>query len=337
MGIRDQQLQHWASVLDLREEVVDSNGSVGELQMSLLKAVYQTVPVPYASCSYYCDITQPTPKLVEFLARVARRLSGRGADAQACFHLDQGMGGGKSHALVGVWQMVKAPETFFGSALGVAVKQVLGAREAPDLERVRPVVLTCDSMSPGKVELRFGPSTDLFGRFLWLLFDHRSDQMELYRRFGTGANKATLQAAFAEVASPVLVLIDELMDYVMALTDESAIGGLPGEQAFLNALTDAADDQPGVALIIAMIKSEEDESGYHPAAEAFRLYLAPRMRRNGETVPVTEPSGLRADYSSKAVQIYRRQRYRRRDCSEDDRGKQVGAVAGAGLQQAGSR
>ena len=58
---------HWADVLTLRDEVRLSDGSVGELQMSLAKAVYQTVPVPYAKCSYYTDITQPTPLLVGFL------------------------------------------------------------------------------------------------------------------------------------------------------------------------------------------------------------------------------------------------------------------------------
>jgi hypothetical protein len=38
---------HWVDVLSLRPEVTASDGSVGELQMSLHKAVYQTVDVPY--------------------------------------------------------------------------------------------------------------------------------------------------------------------------------------------------------------------------------------------------------------------------------------------------
>ena len=111
----------WADVLTLRDEVRLTDGSVGELQMSLAKAVYQTVPVPYANCEYYTDITQPTPLLIGFLGRVARRLGVDGLDAQACFHLDQGMGGGKSHALVGIWHMINTPATFFASDLGQAV------------------------------------------------------------------------------------------------------------------------------------------------------------------------------------------------------------------------
>ncbi|MEU4094896.1 DUF499 domain-containing protein [Streptomyces sp. NPDC026673] len=314
---------HWADVLKLRDEVRQTDGSVGELQMSLTKAVYQTVPVPYASSTYYTDITQPTPKLVGFLGRVARRLGVSDLETQACFHLDQGMGGGKSHALVGIWHMINHPEAFFGSELGRAVKTAAGAgRHEVDLSHVVPVILTCDGMSPGRKDPRFGPATDLFGRFLWLLFADSKDRMGRYQHYsGLGANKATLQSAFAEIDRPVLILIDELMDYVMALTDESAIGGMPGEQAFLNALTDAVDDQPGVALVLVMIKSEEDESGYHPAAEALRDYLSPRLQRNGETVTVTEPSDF--------AQIIRRRLFMRADTAD------VAAVTAAAFIAAG--
>ncbi len=298
---------HWADVLSLRDEVRATDGSVGELQMSLAKAVYQTVPVPYARCEYYTDITQPTPLLVGFLGRVARRLGIPGLDSQSCFHLDQGMGGGKSHALVGIWHMIHTSDAFFGTDLGEAVLTAAGVGgHAVDLSQVIPVVLTCDSFSPGKKDPRFGPATDLFGRFLWLLLADHPDRMTRWQHYGDlGANKATLQAVFAEVGRPVLLLIDELMDYVMALTDQSAIGGMPGEQAFLNALTDAVDDQPNVALVLVMIRSEEDQAGYHPQAEAVRDYLTPRLQRNGETVTVTEP----ADFSH----IIRRRLFERAD------------------------
>jgi hypothetical protein len=296
---------HWADVLNLRDEVRLTDGSVGELQMSLAKAVYQTVPVPYAKCEYYTEITQPTPLLVGFLGRVARRLGVRGVDARACFHLDQGMGGGKSHALVGIWHMVHSPETFFASDLGAAVaSEATAGRHALDLSEVAPVMLIGDSMSPGRTDPRFGPATDLFGRLLWILFDGHPDRMARWQHYmSLGANKATLQALFADIGKPILIVIDELMDYAMALTNQDAIGGLPGEQGFLNALADAVDDQPQVALVVVMIRSDEDEAGYHPAAEELREYVAARLQRNGETVTVTDP----ADFA----QIIRRRLFNR--------------------------
>jgi hypothetical protein len=296
-------------VLTLREEVRLTEGSVGELQMSLAKAVYQTVAVPYAKYEYYTDITQPTPLLTGFLGRVARRLGVPEVEAQACFHLDQGMGGGKSHALVGLWHMVNQPAQFFDTELGEAVasEAAAGGYEF-DLSEVVPAILIGDSMSPGKTDPRYGPATDLFGRMLWMLFADHSDRMGRWQHYaGLGANKATLQAAFAEVDKPILIVIDELMDYAMALTNQDAIGGLPGEQAFLNALTDAVDDQPRVALVVVMIRSDEDPAGYHPAAEEMREYLGARLQRNGSTVTVTDP----ADFA----QIIRRRLFTRVDVS----------------------
>ena len=59
-----------------------------------------------------------------------------------------------------------------------------------------------------------------------------------------GPNKATLQQALGSVGGPVLILLDELMDYVLHLSDASVLDSMPGEQAFLNALMDACDDVP---------------------------------------------------------------------------------------------
>ena len=183
-------LEHWADVLTLRDEVMVADGSVGELQMSLSKAVYQTVPVPYVKVDYFTDITQPTPLLVGFLGRVARRLGVTGLDAQACYHLDQGMGGGKSHALVGLWHMTTNSESFFSSDLGAAVlKEARAGGHTIDLTEVVPVVLTCDGFSPGKKDARFGPATDLYGRFLWMLFDWS---------FGSDGALAALHGAWVE-------------------------------------------------------------------------------------------------------------------------------------------
>jgi hypothetical protein len=151
--------RHWADVLELRPEVRSSDGSVGELQMSLHKAVYQTVDVPYRKVEYYGDITEPTPNLVGFFARVARRL-GTSADASALFHLDQGMGGGKSHALVGLYHMADSPTAFFVTDLGrqVHAEAARGGSDV-DLGGTVTVTLTADYFSPGATNEVFGPAT----------------------------------------------------------------------------------------------------------------------------------------------------------------------------------
>ncbi len=94
--------------------------------MSLYEAVYQTSDVPYRDADYWCDITEPTTKLTEFMAEITRLLAGGGLVGQMfegnrLFHLDQGMGGGKSHALVGLWHMATHPEVFYSSDIGERV------------------------------------------------------------------------------------------------------------------------------------------------------------------------------------------------------------------------
>src|SRR4051794_5297989 len=208
-------IPHWADVLALRDEVVASDGSVGELQMSLHKAVYQTVDVPYRKLDYYVAITQPTPNLVGFFARVARRL-GTSVDTTALFHLDQGMGGGKSHALVGLYHMVNTPAEFLATDLGRRIREEAERDGVEiDLFGAKTVVLTADYFSPGKTNEIFGPATSLFERFIWSLVAGDMDRYQQY--VAGGPNKGTLQQALSDTERPVLILLDELMDYVLQL------------------------------------------------------------------------------------------------------------------------
>lgn len=283
---------NWTGTLTLRPEVVATDGGVGDLQMSLHRAVYQTVDVPYRDVAYYAEITQPTPNLVGFFSRVARRLA-NADESVALFHLDQGMGGGKSHALVGLHHMAARPKEFFSTELGKAVlsEAESGGRKA-DLADAQVVTLTADHFSPGKPSEVFGPATTLFERFLWAVVDGDRARWDGY--VAQGPNKATLQDALASVGRPVLILLDELMDYVLQLSDASAVASMPGEQAFLNALMDACDDVPGVAFVVVMIRSELDPEGYSPTAEDFREYVARRLNRNGTTIAVTETADFAA-------------------------------------------
>lgn len=283
---------NWTKTLTLRPEVVAADGGVGELQMSLHKAAYQTVDAPYRDVGYYADITQPTPNLVGFLARVARRLGG-GGESIALFHLDQGMGGGKSHALVGLYHMANNPIAFFDTDLGHAVRaEAQAGGGGVKLAGTRLVTLTADHFSPGKPTEVFGPATTLFERFLWSVVAGDREKWDAF--VARGPNKATLHDALASVGAPVLVLLDELMDYVLQLSDAAAIESMPSEQAFLNALMDACDDVPSVAFVIVMIRSELDPEGYTPAANSFREYVGRRLNRNGTTIAVTETADFAA-------------------------------------------
>ena len=285
--------QHWADVLALRAELVDRQGQLAELQMSLYSAVYRDRNVPYRDVTYYGEITEPTPGLVGFMAEIARALGSR-APGYSLFHLDQGMGGGKSHALIGLWHLACDPSAFFATQLGGLVSAEGEARSngSFDLDDTRLVVLSADHMSPGRQTSEYGPATTLFERFLWRLFD---EDQERYERFlAQGPNKATLRRALEEVNGPVLILLDELMDYAQELSDVEHQGHMPSEQTFLNALMEAVGEVPRVAFVLVMIRSDYDERGYNDAANSFRDYINARVERNGTKVTVTDAADFQA-------------------------------------------
>ncbi|MFG1612453.1 DUF499 domain-containing protein [Nonomuraea wenchangensis] len=284
---------HWADVLTLRKEVTDAAGQISDLQMSLYSAVFTDRDVPYQDPTYYADITEPTVGLTRFMGAIAARLGASRSRGKALFHLDQGMGGGKSHALVGLYHLANSPAAFLGTELGQAVKAEAEHVAGPiELEGARVVVLSGDNMTPGATSPEFGPATNLYERFLWALF--RGDR-ELYRTHrAAGPNKAALARALEAAGGPVLILLDELMDYVMPLSDEEHLASMPGEKAFLNSLMDAVDEVPSVAFVVVMIRSDLDERGYNVDAEDFRSYVASRLERNGVTVAVTEAQDFSA-------------------------------------------
>ncbi len=284
---------HWADVLELRQELLDTAGQIADLQMSLYSAVYTDRDVPYQDPGYYADITEPTVGLVRFVGAVARRLGTNATGGKALFHLDQGMGGGKSHALVGLFHLANDPAAFLATDLGRLVREEAEqAGGGLDLAGARAVVLSADNMTPGATSPEFGPATSLYERFLWTLF--AGDKARYQQHLAEGPNKAALARALTAADGPVLILLDELMDYVMLLSDKAHRESMPGEKAFLNNLMDAVDDVPQVAFVVVMIRSDLDERGYTVEAEDFRGYVATRLERNGTTVAVTEAQDFSA-------------------------------------------
>lgn len=293
------QVPHWADVLTLRPEVLARHGHAEGLQMSLYDAVFQTTDVPYRDATYWCDITEPTTKLVEFMAEITCQLAGSSIDGElfggsSLFHLDQGMGGGKSHALTGLWHLTANPTEFFASDIGDRVRAVAERRSNGPIEMtgVRTVVLCADHFTPGVARPEFGPAVNLHQRFLWALYG--GDRSLYDTHVAAGTDKAALKDAIGAAGGPVLILLDEIMDYAMALAGPEHRDTIPAEQAFLNALLGAVNEIPKTVMVTVMIRSDLDEQGYEGPAADLRSYVAKRLERNGKTDSVNEPQDFGA-------------------------------------------
>ena len=291
--IGDLPIVPWWKIMKLRPEVVAADGVIRDVRMSLYNAVFGAkgpaeVEVPYADPSYYGAITHPAGSLVEFMARVAVRLGVPGStQTKAVWRLDQAMGGGKSHGLIGLWHLARHPGQLAATDLGrqvmASADDIVGqGKVRDDLGHPVCVVLDCDNTSA--TEEDFGPANLLGERFLWRLF---GTDYGLYNKFKEHtANKAQLAEALRTVGRPVLVLIDEVMDYMRVAAaadqDKAAL-----DIAFVRALLDVVNDVPNCAAVVAMIASEKDNMAMTGFGNQLREEMEDLLRRNARTTAVT--------------------------------------------------
>lgn len=285
----------------LRREIVESSGSIDDIQMSLFKAVYGVAgerPL-YSEAEYYGDITHPSPNLTDLMAKVLVRLGGgaRYTAAPALWRLDQSMGGGKSHGLIGLWHLIAHPAqmriTDIGESAFVTAAKIAGGPIAEDLGEPQVVVLACDNMTAGKGDPAFdGPAQTLHERFLWRLF---GGDKALYRRYQPHyGDKNKIGEALTAVGRPVLILVDEILDYVRALSLSENADLAIKDMAFLRALSDTVNDVPHVAMVIVMIASEHDTLNLDASGQSRREEIDALLVRNGKTATVTSNTDFAA-------------------------------------------
>jgi hypothetical protein len=287
----------WWKALKIRQEILSASGQIDDVQMSLHAAVYGTGssrPL-YADARYYGEITHPTERLVDLLTEIAIRI-GAGDDylkARAVTRLDQGMGGGKSHACIGAFHLAADPEALLATELGRQVsarsKAKTGSALPTDLARPHVVVLPCDNMTPGAPVQEYDGSAanSLYERFLFRLFSKDYSLYERYKPFWSDKHK--IADALRAVGRPVLIIVDEVLDYIGNGLDGANNPELSAQDmAFLRALLDVVNDVPHVAMLVVMIASDADKTALSAAAQARRDDLNSRLERDGMPATVTE-------------------------------------------------
>lgn len=286
----------WWQALKIRQEILSASGQIDDVQMSLFRAVHSVGAdrPPYADARYYGDITHPTERLIDLLTEIAVRIGG-GNDylkSRAVTRLDQGMGGGKSHACIGAFHLASNPEALLSTELGQQVasraKAKIGRSLAGDLNRPHVVVLPCDNMTPGAGVQEFdGPAVSLYERFLWRLFSKDYSLFERYRPFWSDKHK--IAEALRAVNRPVLIIVDEVLDYVGNGLDGTNKPDLAAQDmAFLRAVLDVVNDVPHAAMLVVMIASDTDKTALSRAAQDRRDDLNSLLERNGTPATVTE-------------------------------------------------
>jgi len=291
----------WWETLKIRPEIIHSSGQIDDVQMSLFQAVHgkgHDRP-PYAEPSHYGEITHPSPQFIDLMAKIAVRLGGATnyTAAPALWRLDQAMGGGKSHGLIGLNHLAAHPAelriTDVGRQASDLAQKIVGAKMPMDLNRPQVVVLACDNMTAGKgVQEYDGPATTLHERFLWRLFGKDYALYERYQPYH--ADKSKIVDALRAVGRPVLILVDEIMDYIRQLSDSGLHDLAVKDMAFLRALLDSVNDVANVAMVVVMIASEKDSMDLDAAGQSRRAELDQLLVRNGKPATINDNTDFAA-------------------------------------------
>ncbi|SDM02781.1 Protein of unknown function [Arthrobacter sp. ov407] len=291
----------WWETLTIRPEIIHSSGQIDDVQMSLFQALYGdgAERPPYAEAAYYGKITHPSPQFIQLLANVAVRLAGGSnyATAPALWRLDQAMGGGKSHGLIGLYHLAADPKNLSATDVGkqafAEASSIAGNRIPADMNSPQVVVLACDNMTAGKgVYDLDGPAVTLHERFLWRLF---GGDKALYDRYKDHhADKSKIVDALKAVNRPVLILVDEIMDYIRQLSDSALHDLAVKDLAFLRALLDSVNDVAHVAMVVVMIASEKDNMDLDFEGQSRRGELDQLLVRNGKPATINDNTDFAA-------------------------------------------
>ncbi len=130
-----------------------------------------------------------------------------------------------------------------------------------------------------------GPADTLGERFLWRLFDGAPKLWGDFR--ADAANKARLRDAIEAVGRPVLILIDEIMDYIRKAAAMDDPDLVVQDMAFLRALLDTVAGVPNCAMALVMIASDKENLVLSELGERCRTELEDLLVRNAKTAPVT--------------------------------------------------
>jgi hypothetical protein len=100
--------------------------------------------------------------------------------------------------------------------------------------------------------------------------------------------------SFNVIGRPVLILVDEIMDYIRKLSDTEHADLAVRDMAFLRALLDSVNDVPHVAAVVVMIASEKDNMDLDGIGQQRRNELDALLIRNGETATINDNTDFAA-------------------------------------------
>jgi hypothetical protein len=216
---------------DIREGKFDESVFAADLS----DVVADRGPLEYRDAETFFRKTYPTHGLLQLLVAVLSRLAGQGK-GEAVIQIQTPFGGGKTHSLVALYQLLKHAERVEHLE---AVKTVLKETKVSKIPSVRVLTFVGTAADPVKGKTPWGELADQLGRYD-LLKEH--DQ----RRRAPGKDR--LHELLKN--GPTLILMDEIAQYSVKARDFS-------DQliAFFQELTETVKVLDRCALVVTLPSS----------------------------------------------------------------------------------
>lgn len=282
-GFNGNGLPAWFNVVvpqsDIRDGVLDESIFAANIE----EVASGTAPVVYQDIRYFFECTYVTEGIKELIRRVVQALNGQESQNRV-ISLQTGFGGGKTHSLISLYHVVKDSSTF--KRLDTA-SSILEPQDMPQFNHARVAVFTQNTVS---VVDGHKVSDDIITHTLWGELAWQLGGPEGYERVRNADIQMVAPTAqdikpIIEVASPALILIDELADYCNRASGKVVGSGTLFTQtnSFIQTLTEVVASVPKTVLICTLPASAREVASSEIGQEILSA-LETRVVRVGSSV-----------------------------------------------------
>lgn len=210
-------------------------------------------PVDYRDSETFFRKTYVTKGLENLIESVLSRLGGKGK-GEGVIQLQTPFGGGKTHSLVALYHLIKnaGKVSHFDS-----IKKILGKAKLSQIPNAKVAVFVGTHADPVKGKTPWGEIAHQLG-FYELMKEHDK------KKVAPGKERLT---ELLSKAGPVLILVDELLEYVVKATRVEEVEKVKKGQAlaFLHELTTTIATLKDCVLIVTLPSSRYES--YDESAE----------------------------------------------------------------------
>ncbi len=257
-------LPAWTSVATPNQDIRERRFDLGIFAIHLGEIASESGSgqPEYADPSTFFDLTYVTRGLRAQLISMMQRLSGRGQGASVV-QLDTTFGGGKTHTLLAMYHLAKH---------GHALRERDDVRALTNEARVEAPPQAAVAVLDGSYLSPSQPRKTAEGialKTLWGELAYQLGGAEAYEYLRasdesmSAPGSSDLTRMLRAVGKPILILIDELLDYATKAAAVKAGRGFLVEQAqsFIKALTQAVDPHPTALMVLTLTSSPQQIFG----------------------------------------------------------------------------